>query len=49
MASIIKDKKFTGFVVKFLLIFAVLYYGTLLIIGLLWPNTWIILPNLSGD
>ena len=34
MPSLLKDKAFLFFVAKFLLIFAFLYYGTLLIIGL---------------
>lgn len=38
MPSILKDKSFLFFVVKFLLIFAILYYGTLLVIGLSAPE-----------
>lgn len=34
----LKDKTFTFFIVKFLLIFAVLYYGTLVWIGLTVPG-----------
>ncbi len=42
MVSLLKDKNFIGFVVKFLLLFAALYYGTLLIIGLSAPDDYYI-------
>ena len=36
--SILKDKSFIGFVIKFLLLFVIFYYGTLAVIGLSAPG-----------
>ena len=36
--NFLKDKYFTLFIIKFLLIFAILYYGTLAVIGLAAPD-----------
>ena len=36
--SLFTDKNFTGFVIKFLLLFAIFYFGTLAIIGLAAPG-----------
>ncbi len=36
--NLLKDRTFTSFVIRFLLIFAVLYFGTLAVIGLAAPG-----------
>ncbi|MFZ1529078.1 MAG: hypothetical protein WAT19_10025 [Ferruginibacter sp.] len=36
--NLFNDKNFTGFVIKFLLLFALFYYGTLAVIGLAAPG-----------
>lgn len=36
--SLLKDKKFTGFLIKFLLFFCIFYYGTKAVIGLAAPG-----------